>query len=525
MTDYLAQLVDINGLPLLSCLAVSGVLVYLGMHVVERKVIFVDLALAQIAALGVMWAILMGYDHENDTLPVSLYSLAFTALGALVFSITRTRHERVPHEALIGIIYVAASAGGLVLADRFALGTEALKELIAGRVALVTPAIVGKLAVTCAVIAAVFAVLHRRLMRISTDPAAAEAAGMFLRGWDFVFYLLFGVLITQCVSVLGVLPVFAYLVIPAVAAAFLFQTVRARLIFGWVFAGAISLIGLETARLSQLDPGPTIVCLFAAALVLLGVGLVLRAYHFAPRMIARVAGFAVLLAVFLAGTLVFRKTAPTDELATAIGFARSGDATKQRQAMASFRRFPDARARWLPLVVPMLQDPDRVARGEAVRLLGDSHVRAAVPALAARLAVETDQDVRESVVRALRALGDPVAVRALADAAAREDEPDLVVAMAAAAFELAGPGQDADLRRAGDALVKVLGDPDAPHAARRDAGEALRAHVELDPASDDAAAAAWWHDHRDQLVWHAARHRLASPAPASAPAAAPATGR
>src|SRR5215475_7019283 len=293
---YLADLYDINGLPLLSCLAASGVLVYLGLHVVERKVIFVDLALAQIAALGVMWAILMGYDHEQDTLAVTLYSLAFTALGALVFSITRTRNERVPHEALIGIIYVAASAGGLVLADRFALGTEALKELIAGRVALVTPEIVGKLAVTCAVVAAVFVVLHRRLMRISTDPAGAEAAGVFLRGWDFLFYLLFGVLITQCVSVLGVLPVFAYLVIPAVAAAFVFQTVRARLIFGWVFAAVISLLGLETARLSQLDPGPTIVCLFAAALVVLGVGLFLRAHRLAPRAIVRVVGFAVLVA-------------------------------------------------------------------------------------------------------------------------------------------------------------------------------------------------------------------------------------
>src|ERR1041384_8133081 len=165
--EYLSQLVNINGLPLLSCLAVSGVLVYLGMHVIERKVIFVDLALAQIAALGVMWAILMGYDHKDDPLPVTLYSLAFTALGALVFSITRTRHERVPHEALIGIIYVAASAGGLVLADRFALGTEELKELLAGRVALVTPEILGKLEVTCAVVAVVFVARHRRFMRIS----------------------------------------------------------------------------------------------------------------------------------------------------------------------------------------------------------------------------------------------------------------------------------------------------------------------------------------------------------------------
>ena len=84
MGGYLSDLIDINGLPLLSCLAVAGILVYLGMHVVERKVIFVDLALAQIAALGVMWAILMGYNHESDTLATTLYSLSFTAVGALV---------------------------------------------------------------------------------------------------------------------------------------------------------------------------------------------------------------------------------------------------------------------------------------------------------------------------------------------------------------------------------------------------------------------------------------------------------
>jgi zinc/manganese transport system permease protein len=297
--------------PFVACLLLAGILVYLGIHVLSRKVIFVDLALAQIAALGVMWAILMGYDHETDTLPVTLYSLAFTAIGALVFSITRTGHERVPHEALIGIIYVTASAGGLVLADRFALGTEALKELIAGRVALVTPTIVAKLAITCAVVAVVFVVLHRRFMRISRDPAAAEAAGISIRAWDFLFYMLFGMLITQSVSVLGVLPVFAYLVIPAVAGAFLFSSIRARLIFGWAFAGAISLIGLETARLSQLDPGPTIVCLFAGALVVLGVGLFLRARRFAPRAILRVAGGAVLFVGFLGGTLVFRKSSPT----------------------------------------------------------------------------------------------------------------------------------------------------------------------------------------------------------------------
>jgi zinc/manganese transport system permease protein len=512
---YLEQLIDINGLPLLSCLVVSGILVYLGMHVVERKVIFVDLALAQIAALGVMWAILMGYDHETDTLAVTLYSLAFTAIGALVFSITRTRNERVPHEALIGIIYVTASAGGLVLADRFALGTEALKELIAGRVALVTPAIVAKLAITCAVVAGVFAVLHRRFLRISRDPAAAEASGMTIRAWDFLFYLLFGVLITQCVGVLGVLPVFAYLVIPAVSGAFLFSSVRARLVFGWAFAGVISLVGLETARVSQLDPGPTIVCLFAGALVLLGVVLSLHARRFAPRAILAVVGFAILFAVFLGGTLVFHKTAPTDELATAIEFARSPEPTKLRQAIESFHKFPGARTRWGPMVIAMLDNPDPVTRQAAATLLGETKATEAVAALGARLGkgVEPEDEVREAVVRALRAIGDPHAVHALVDAATREPEPDLAVAMAVAAFELAGTGQEAELRRAGDVLVQVISDDSAPHAARRDAGDALRAHVSLGACCrDDAAAAAWWREHRDAVTWQASAHLFVPPA-------------
>jgi zinc/manganese transport system permease protein len=515
VAGYLQQLIDINGLPILACLAVSGILVYLGMHVVERKVIFVDLALAQIAALGVMWAILMGYDHETDTLPVTLYSLAFTAIGAVVFSITRTHHERVPHEALIGIIYVTASAGGLVLADRFALGTEALKELIAGRVALVTTEILTKLAITCAVIALVFVALHRRFIRISRDPAAAEAAGMSIRAWDFLFYMLFGILITQSVSVLGVLPVFAYLVIPAVAGAFLFTSVRARLLFGWGFAGAISLIGLETARVSQLDPGPTIVCLFAAALVVLGVILFLRARRFAPRVILRVVGGAVLFAAFLGGTLVFRKASATDELATAIEFARSAEPTKLRQAMESFRKFPDARPRWTPMVVAMLGNPDPVAREAAVALLGETKAPDAAVPLAARLApgVEPEDQVRERVVQSLRAIGDPRAVHPLVEAAAHDSEPDLAVAMATAAFDLAQAGQDADLRGAGDVLVKVISDSAAPNGARHDAGDALRAHVAIDPAvTDDAAAATWWQAHRGTVVWQAPSHRFVTPA-------------
>ena len=202
---------------------------------------------------------------------------------------------------------------------------------------------------------------------------------MKIRVWDFVFYLLFGVLITQCVGVLGVLPVFAYLVIPAVASAFLFETLRARLIFGWVFAGVISLVGLEGSRFSHLDPGPTIVCLFAAALVLLGVGLFLRAQSvLAAARSSASPDSPCCSRCSSAARCCSASRARTNELATAIEFAKTGDPTRMRQAMESFRKYPDARAQWYPLVVPMLSQADPVARDAAVTLLGGhAHQRSA----------------------------------------------------------------------------------------------------------------------------------------------------
>jgi HEAT repeat protein len=163
----------------------------------------------------------------------------------------------------------------------------------------------------------------------------------------------------------------------------------------------------------------------------------------------------------------------------------------------------------------MLDGPDPVTRAAAATLLGEVRAPEAVAPLGARLgkAVESEDEVRETVVRSLRAIGDPRAVHPLVDAAARDSEADLAVAMVVAAFELAGPGQDADLRRAADVLVQVMSDDGAPHAARRDAGEALCARVTLGPSCHDhPTAVTWWHDHRDAVTWRASAHQFVAPA-------------
>jgi len=410
-------LIDINGLPLLACLLVSGILVYLGMHVVERKVIFVDLALAQIAALGVMWAILMGYDHETETLPVSLYSLAFTVVGAFVFSIHATRSERVPHEALIWHHLRHRERGRARPRGSLALGTEALKELIAGarrardagdrdqardHVPRDSPACSWR--------------CTNGFTRISRDPQGAEAAGMSIRMLDFFFYRCSVSVITQSVSVLGVLPVFAYLVITAVAAAFLFESIRARLIFGWAFAGVvISLVGLETARISQLDPGPTIVCLFrrsARPARRLFCSCARTGSRRKPCCASAARSCCSPPTFPPAGTLLFRKPSRTDELATAIEFAQSGDPTQMRQAMESFRKFPRRRRSGARSSCRCSRNRTLSRATLPVALLADTHATEAIGPLVARLGdhVEPDAAIRENLVRALRAIGDPSVV-------------------------------------------------------------------------------------------------------------------
>ena len=181
--------------PLTACLVIVALHAYLGLHVLARGVIFVDLALAQMAALGGTVAILTGVDHES---PVTLvWSLGFTTFGALLFSLTRTsKHGRVPQEAIIGIVYVVAAALAILVADRVPHGGEAIKEILVGNLLWVTWPTILTLAGIYAVIGAIQFFLRHRFLTISLSPEEAENKGWNIKAWDFAFYLLFGVVIT-----------------------------------------------------------------------------------------------------------------------------------------------------------------------------------------------------------------------------------------------------------------------------------------------------------------------------------------
>jgi zinc/manganese transport system permease protein len=252
--------------PFASCMILVAILGYFGLHVLRRGVVFVDLALAQIAALGTVLAFLAG--HEPGTTESFLWSLGATIVGAFIFSLSRTRHGRVPQEAIIGISYIVAAAAVIMVADQAPEGAEHIKELLSGAILWVTwPTVLRDFTVVAAV-GLFHWIFRRRFILISDDPERARAEGIGLRVWDFVFYLVFGLVITLAVNVAGVLMVFTYLVAPAIIALSLSDRWGVRLVIAWVVGALGSVLGLAVSYKWDSPSGPAIVCSLGALLVL-----------------------------------------------------------------------------------------------------------------------------------------------------------------------------------------------------------------------------------------------------------------
>jgi zinc/manganese transport system permease protein len=244
--------------PLAACLLLPPLLVYLGLHVVRREVIFVDLALAQVATLGTCVALLAGY-HFDDRVTFWI-SLGVTFLGAAFFSWSRgSRRHHVPQEAIIGITFVVAAAGVILMLSRVAGGKEELEHLLTGDILNVTgPEVLQRAAIFVA-LALFYGAFHRKFALISSDPDQAEAQGVKVRLWDFLFYAAFALVVVSFVRVAGVLLTFAYLIVPAVCGVMLAQKWLSRLLVGWVVAASASLIGLGASYQLDLPTGAAVV--------------------------------------------------------------------------------------------------------------------------------------------------------------------------------------------------------------------------------------------------------------------------
>jgi zinc/manganese transport system permease protein len=256
--------------PFAACLLFPPLLVYLGLHVVKREVIFVDLALAQVATLGTCVALLMGY-HFDDRVTFWI-SLGVTFIGAAFFSWSRsTNKSQVPQEAIIGITFVVAAAGVILLLSRVAGGKEELEHLLTGDILNVTKAEIGQRTLLFAALGALYAAFHRRFVFISSDPDKAIADGVRVRLWDFLFYAAFALVVVSFVRLAGVLLTFAYLIVPAVCGTMLAQQWLKRLVIGWGIAAAASLLGLWASYKMDLPTGAAIVCTSGVLLAIVAV--------------------------------------------------------------------------------------------------------------------------------------------------------------------------------------------------------------------------------------------------------------
>ncbi len=255
----------------LAALILAGIHSYLGFHVVSRGVIFVDISIAQAAAFGAVVALVIGL--EPHSLSAYLLSLTFTLVGAALISVSRTRDNHIPQEAFIGIIYASFSAAViLVLAGR-PEGMEEIEHVLAGSLLTVRPSDLISTAILYAAIGVIHWFLRRRFFRLSENRVGAIADGWSVGWWDFLFYALFGVVVTSSVHIAGVLLVFSLLVVPSVVALLFTQRKGWRLFWGWTIAFAGSLMGIAISVSMNLPAGPSII---GALVLLLIVGVLVR---------------------------------------------------------------------------------------------------------------------------------------------------------------------------------------------------------------------------------------------------------
>ncbi len=248
-------------------LIIAGIHAYLGLHVVERGVIFVDLSLAQIASLGAAIAVWQGYDpHE----PIIYWmSLGFTLIGAFIFAMVKGHEANIPQEAIIGITYAVASAAVILTLSKATGEAEHLQNMLVGNILSVQwPEVwlTGGIYVAIGIFHYVF---RKRFLEISLDTKAAAARGVPVRFWDFLFYASFGLVVTRSVAIAGVLLVFCYLIVPSVGGMLFARRIGSRLAIGWVMGVLVSMLGMYFSVQFDLPTGASIVCTFGLILALM----------------------------------------------------------------------------------------------------------------------------------------------------------------------------------------------------------------------------------------------------------------
>jgi len=271
MVDFLSVMTK----PFIACLILTGIHAYLGFHVIKRGIIFVDLSLAQIAALGAVIAVLVGFEPHSSG--AYWLSLGATVIGAVLLSLTRSKNHEIPQEAMIGIIYVISAALAVLLLHQAPEGDEHIRHMLVGNILLVNTPDIIKMLIVYTIVGLFHFVFRKQFFAVTFDEQKTSS-GINIQKWDMLFYLTFGVVVTSSVEIAGVLLVFSFLIIPAAMAVLLVGSVQARLALGWILGSILSLIGISLSYFLDLPTGATIVCIFGLGFM----GISLWRYYVTP---------------------------------------------------------------------------------------------------------------------------------------------------------------------------------------------------------------------------------------------------
>ncbi|MBV9009453.1 MAG: metal ABC transporter permease [Verrucomicrobia bacterium] len=260
---------DVMFWPIAACILLPWLLVYLGLHVVQRGIIFIDIAMAQMASLGICIAVLLNFEPESFI--SYAIGLALTLVGAALFATTGKRESEIPQEAIIGIAYVVAAAAAVLLLSKSPHGNEEIRNMLVGDITVVSAVEVWKCFAVFVAVGVLHFLLRRNFMLVSFDRASAYERGLKVRLWDFLFYATFGVVVTVFVRVAGVLLVFSYLIVPAVCAVTLARSTPLRLLLGWIISLLGGIIGLFWSFYGDFPSGAAIVCTFGVLLFVISI--------------------------------------------------------------------------------------------------------------------------------------------------------------------------------------------------------------------------------------------------------------
>ncbi|MBW7887852.1 MAG: metal ABC transporter permease [Bacteroidetes bacterium] len=481
--------------PLAACLVLTGIHVYLGVHVIARKVIFVDLALAQIAALGTMIGVLLGYEAGKDSTALYLYSLAFTIFGAFVFSATRMKGEKVPHEAIIGIVYAVTFAATILVLSQSALGPQELDHIIKGELLWVQGEVVIKTAVIYFFVGVFHFIFRKKFFAISNDPAEAEKSGIDVPLWDFLFYMSFGFVITSSVAIAGVFLVFSFLIIPSVGAMLLSDKLSTRLAIGWISGSIISFIGVKLSWNTGLPTSPLIVVVLAAALMLAALIRFLKMSEEKVKAVRSVAVSLIVVGIFIAGVFFFKKH-QEDPYEHTLHLLESTVRTERQTALANLSEYLDKKEEWKNSALACLDDEDAEVRKSAIMLFMQLSDRSVESKIAEKIYDPSDE-VKRAASRALRKIGTEQSSAQLLAASKSVDDPELQLDFLQSALELKNAGAVPELI----AIIK------SRNLFADDAFDQLRSHVEISFSMNEIHKIEnWWKEKNNRIMWNEEKH-------------------